>query len=113
MVLALQEKDKTMATNEIQIIRLTSGETIIGKVIKDTPNFLTVVKPALVFTQQGQNGQQQVGLAPLAPFCKTEEINLYKSSIQFNELGDPQIVSNYIKATTNLDIPATPGLITG
>ena len=100
-------------SEEIKIIRLTSGETVIGKVTKDNLTGLTVVKPAIVFTQQGPNGNQQVGLAPLAPFCKKEEITLYKSAIQFAEPADPQIVSNYIKATTNLDIPPQSGLITG
>lgn len=103
-----------MATNEIQVIRFNSGETVIGRVTKETPEKLTVQKPALIFTQSDpKTGRQQVGLAPLAPFCKKETVDLYKASIQFHEEADPQIVANYIQATSNLDIPSTPGLITG
>ena len=97
----------------IQIIRLTSGETIVGKVSEVGIQHITVEKPAIIFTQQGQNGNQQIALAPLAPFCKTETIELYKSSIQFHSEAEPQIVQNYIKATTNLDVPASSGLILG
>ena len=101
-----------MAKDEIQIIRTFAGEVIIGKVTSDTKDKLTVAKPAIIYQQNGPNGPQ-VGLAPLAPFNKNETVALNKDGILFNELAAPEMVQNYIKATTNLDIPAASKLILG
>ena len=110
MVLVPQERHKM--ANDISILRFTSGETVIGKVTKQTETHITMVKPALVFTQRDPaTGNQQVGLAPLAPFSKGEKVDILLSSCQFCSEASNQLVDNYIKATTNIDVVRGPGLI--
>jgi len=100
-------------SNDIKISRMTSGETIMGRVVSETETTITFSKPALVFTQVNRDTQQQeVGIAPFAPFAQDEKVPVYKSSLQYAPVVvNKQLIANYIKATTNLDIPSKPGII--
>jgi hypothetical protein len=99
--------------NDIYIGRLNTGETIMGRVSKTGDDSITMNKPALIFTQRDPaTGNQQVAIAPFAPFIQGEKIEMFLAAFQYKPaLASQQLITQYIKATTNLEMPAGPGLI--
>ena len=72
--------------SNIQIIKLTSGEDLIGEVGDtevDGKAFLTIDKPALIMMmpKPGSDTEFGVGLAPYAPFAKEQKVPIFPTHI--------------------------------
>ena len=72
--------------SNIQIIKLTTGEDLIGEVGNtevDGKAFLTIDKPALIMKmpKPGSDTEFGVGLAPYAPFAKGHVVPIFPAHI--------------------------------
>ena len=71
----------------VQIIKLTSGEDIMGEVSDteiDGKAFLLVDKPAVILMMPKPGGDENefgVGLAPYAPFAKQHKVPIFPNHI--------------------------------
>ena len=108
--------------NEIYIFRLSSGDTLIGKVVDnladDEADVVRLNKPGIVFTQTNtdpktQKPTQQVGIAPYSPFTKGDTVGFYRHSFHcVPEICGAEVLrENYKAATTNIITPNKAGLI--
>ena len=73
-------------SKNIQIIKLTTGEDLIGEVGDtevDGKAFLTIDKPALIMMmpKPGSDTEFGVGLAPYAPFAKGHVVPIFPAHI--------------------------------
>ena len=55
--------------SEVKILRLTSGEELIGKVEKTDDDSYIIKKPAIILPV----GEGRVGLAPYLPYCEVDD----------------------------------------
>ena len=74
-----------MATN-IQIVKLTTGEDLIGDVSEDKIDdrgFLVIDKPAIIMImpKPGSDTDFGVGLAPYAPFSKEHKVPIFPQHV--------------------------------
>lgn len=96
-------------TNKVVAIRTISGEEIIGKLVEETADSLTLAKPILVQLQMMQQGGAAISFAPFS-LARDDASNatFYRAALLTHpaEARD-DIRANYIKATTGLDIPTT------
>ena len=72
--------------SNIQIIKLTTGEDLIGGVSDteiDGKVFLVIDKPALIMMmpKPGNENEFGVGLAPYAPFAKAHKVPVFPAHI--------------------------------
>lgn len=101
--------------NDIKLIKMTSGEHVLAKIIAENEHTIRLKRPALVFMQEipGPGGQNkvEVHLSPFAPFSQKDEIDIERGAIQYISWANSNIVTQYTKATTGIEIPESPGLI--
>ena len=97
--------------NEVVAIRTTSGEEIIGKLVEETEQALTLSKPILVQLQMMQQGGAAISFGPFSlARDDSGEFTFYRSSLLTAPAkARDDIRANYIKAVTGLDIPTSGG----
>ena len=87
-------------TNDTVTIKLSSGEELVGRFVKENNETLTVKKPlAIMATQQG------LGLGPYAfTVNQDSEINLNKAVIVFVAKTETEMAKQYVTSTTGIHI---------
>ena len=65
--------------SEIKILRMTSGEEILGKASEKMEGGWTVKKPAILIP----HGQGQLALAPWMPYADTSSFDVPASEVSF------------------------------
>tara|TARA_X000000368_G_scaffold110881_1_gene86284 strand:- start:3169 stop:3519 length:351 start_codon:yes stop_codon:yes gene_type:complete len=88
--------------SNIQIVKLTTGEDIIGDVTEseiDGRGFLVIEKPAIIMMmpKPGSETEFGVGLAPYAPFAKDAKVPVFPAHVV--SLYDPskEMLNSYNK----------------
>lgn len=104
--------DKKDLVGGVAALRLTTGEEIVGKVVEQTAHAISVTKPVLLQMQMVSQTQAGIGFAPF--MVGVDEDNVFV--IPLDKLvvapmrARKDIVANYTKATTGLQIPGA-GLV--
>jgi len=63
----------------IQLVRLTTGEEILCKIVNDTTTLITVTDPVqLIPTQEGT-----IAFAPYMPYCEIDKLHIKVEHIMF------------------------------
>lgn len=96
-----------ISENSVVSFKLVTGETLIAKFIRRTPELLIITRPVVANTVPTDQGY---GIA-YSPFCATvEEDQEFRipSSAMLVEPMYPrdELKASYIKMTTGLDLPA-------
>ena len=81
----------------IKLIRMRSGEDVVGEVTKENEEFLDIKDPAALMPMSGgaNNAPLQMGMVPWQPFSKSKEFTIPRNWIV--TISDPSddIVDNY------------------
>lgn len=87
-------------SNDTITIKLTSGEEIVGRFVKEDDKKLTIKKPlTLMATQQG------FGLGPYAiTISPDSEIALNKTAIVFSVKTETEMAKQYMTSTTGIQL---------
>ena len=96
----------------IKILRLITGEDIIGNIIDETGENIQILKPFAILPMQATPGKPvQLVLTPWQPYTEDKEIRLNKSKVSTMTNPKSDIVKSYESQTSEI-ISASPGLIT-
>ena len=93
-----------MAT-EVRIVRLITGEELIGTVLADTESGVILQYPlALAMQQDQQTGQARLIFAPFMPYSNAgEEITIPRASLLLEPIApSPQIANDYGQVTAQI-----------
>ena len=90
--------------NDIQIVRLSTGEEVVAKV-KYEKGFYTLTDGILLVPA----GEGKIGMVPFVPYATREPIVINENSVMF--LAEPmdELKKQVIEATTGLIMPGGPG----
>lgn len=109
----LMDKEEDFKENRVYSIKMVSGEELVAKVVKVTPEMITVSKPTVL--AMGDNGMV------LAPYMLTMHENDFINTSKVARIprasimmyGSPRedLETSYIKTTTGVDVAATPKII--
>ena len=94
--------------SNIQIVKLTTGEDLIGDVTEseiDGRGFLVIDKPAIIMMmpKPGSDTDFGVGLAPYAPFSKEHKVPVFPQHVV--SIYDPGTVSyTHLTLPTKLEV---------
>ena len=91
----------------IKLIRMRSGEDVVGEVSKENEEFIDVKEPAALMPMSGgANKTVQMGMVPWQPFSKSKEFTIPRNWIV--TISDPSedIEDNYRRAYgSGIDMP--------
>jgi hypothetical protein len=100
----------------INLLRLTTGESLIGEIQEHDDGSVTIDKPAMIQLQMVEPGRLGVGMIPYQPWCLTGKITFWKSAL----LGpcsdvDEHTANSYNKQfnPSGIITPESSGLILG
>ena len=91
----------------IKLIRMKSGEDVVGEITKENEEFIDVKEPAaLVPMTGGDNKTVQMGMVPWQPFSKSKEFTIPRDWIV--TISDPSEITedNYRRVYgSGIDMP--------
>ena len=82
----------------VKLLRLKSGEDIVGEVVRENEELITISNPAIlmpVSQSPGRQDQIQIGLAPWIPFSEEKEFKLPRDWVLLITIPAQNIVNNY------------------
>ena len=82
----------------VKLLRLKSGENIVGEVIKENQEIIIISNPAMLMPVShtpGRQDQIQIGLAPWIPFSVEKEFKLPRDWVLLTTEPAQDIVNNY------------------
>ena len=82
----------------VKLLRLKSGEDIVGEVIKENQELIIISNPAMLMPVShtpGRQDQIQIGLAPWIPFSVEKEFKLPRDWVLLTTTPAQDIVNNY------------------
>lgn len=86
--------------SNVKFFRLTSGEEIIAKVLDDKHGW-TIEDPVLLVPME----RGKLGFMPWLMYTETDGMTLPTSFVHLVLSPKPEMVNNYIEATSNLVVP--------
>lgn len=97
----------------IKIIRLATGEEIIGEVMKETDKVLSVKNPVriLVIPTADQNNPK-VGFGPFTQWTEEKELTLNRQHVTFMATPINEFVNQYTAMFGGLVVPPASKIIT-
>ena len=97
--------------SEVKILRLTTGEDIIAKVIDRSVETTKLNKPFVIIPhQQGPGKPVQLMMTLYSPYSKSDDIEIQTQSIISSVEPKEEILKSYKQNTSS--ILTAPGLIT-
>ena len=85
-----------MTVGMIKLLRLKSGEDIVGDIIGENSEFLIVKNPAMLMpVGDGRGGSVQIGLTPWMPFSEAKDFEVPRDWVLITTEPAQDIVNNY------------------
>ena len=99
--------------NNIKMVKLISGEEILGNIVPDGSGGVNVQKPMVLGMMPSPNpgGQPQLGLGEYLPLSDETGVRFKNEHVLFIYTPKQQIVNAYRASTSNLALPQSSGLI--
>lgn len=92
--------------NDVKIMRLSTGEDVIGKVVTDTPETITISKAFVIIPRQAAPGQPiQLMLTPYMPYSADDEILINHDKIVTLVKPKDDILKSYQANTSRILTP--------
>ena len=89
---------------DIQIVRLSTGEEVVAKVVYDK-GFYTLTDAILLVPA----GEGKIGMVPFVPYATREPVVIGEAHVMFTVEPAPELKKQVIEATTGLIMPGGPG----
>jgi hypothetical protein len=87
--------------SNVKLIRLTSGEEVIAKVIAETKEGVQVENPAILLPA----GQGRLALVPWLPYAEAEKFLIPEKIVGFMVTPKSDLVNEYTTMTSGLLLP--------
>ena len=99
----------------IKLIKMRSGEDIVGEVSNENTEYLKVSTPVVLMLQQNSvDSKVQMGMAPWQPFSRDKEFEIPRSWIVTISNPAEDIANGYRKMYgSGIEIPNTAQLLVG
>jgi len=100
----------------IQVLKLVTGEEVLGELVTDTSTVYTLKNPVGIAVVRGQNGQPNVGFAPFPLHSeqkKDSTIDIPKSSVVYSYVPAEDFLTNYNQLFGSGIVLPSKQLITG
>ena len=97
----------------VKALKLVTSEEVVGEVVYETEEFVTLKNVVVVAIQPGPDGRAALGFLPFMPYLGKEvKIKFEKAKILVNEVVDDQMANQYNSVFGGIVVPPKT-LITG
>lgn len=97
----------------VKALKLVTSEEVVGEVVYETEEFVTLKNAVVVAIQPGPDGRAALGFLPFMPYLGKEvNIKFEKAKILVNEVVDDQMANQYNSVFGGIVVPPKT-LITG
>jgi hypothetical protein len=97
--------------SDVKILRLSTGEDIIAKVVDSNPEFTKLNKPFVIIPhQQGPGKPVQLMMTLYSPYSKSDDVEIKTQSVISSVDPKDEILKSYKQNTSSIFTPS--GLIT-
>lgn len=79
----------------VKIVKLVTGEEIIGEEIQSDSEGIVVKNPAVILMRQTPDGKFSIALAPYMAYAEFGRVFLYKNAVAADCEPDVQMVNEY------------------
>jgi len=98
--------------SDVKILRMTTGEDVIAKIVQDGPEFITISKAFVIIPRQSAPGQPvQLMMSLYMPYTEEHTIVVGKDKIVTMVPPKKDILDSYTQNTSSILTP-NKGLIT-
>lgn len=80
--------------SELRILKLISGEEVVGEIIQDTADSVTIQDPCTLGIMQSQTGPR-LNMMPMLLFSEQKKVQLQKSHILYTVTVAQEIQNKY------------------
>jgi hypothetical protein len=87
----------------VKLIRLTSGEEVIAKIVEETNGGYQVKNPTILLPA----GQGRIALVPWLPYSESENMFIPEKIIGFVVVPKDELIKEYTSMTSGLILPST------
>jgi hypothetical protein len=81
--------------DELRILKLVTGEEIVGKITKHLGTLITIENPCLLGIAMGPGGKASLQMQPMLIFSEEKVVELQLSHIIYNVSVAPEIKNKY------------------
>ena len=91
--------------SDVQIVRLSTGEEVVAKVVYDK-GFYTLTDGILLVPA----GEGKIGMVPFVPYAERKPISIAENHVMFVAEPMDELKRQVIEATSGIVMPDTGGL---
>ena len=81
--------------SELRILKLISGEEVVGEITADTSDSVTIKNPCTLGIMQTQTGQPRLNMMPMLLFSEQEKVQLQRAHILYAVSVAQEIENKY------------------
>ena len=95
----------------IKLIRFVTGEEIVGEILAEDANHITVENPCAISLTMDSGGKPNLSMQPWSIFTTEKALNIVRNHVMFIASIDPKIEMKYNEIFGKIIVPSQ-GIIT-
>ena len=81
--------------NELRILKLSTGEEIVGNIIERNGIAIAIENPCLLAIAMGPNGKASLQMQPMLIFSEQKKVDINRANIIYDVSVAPEIENKY------------------
>ena len=97
----------------LRILKLTTGEELVGDIVEETPEKYRVENPCVLGIAMGPNGKASLQMQPMLIFSEQKKVDILRANIIYDVSVAPEIENKYNEIYgSGIVLPPSQGIIT-
>ena len=80
---------------EIRILKLSTGEEIVGNIAERIGDFISIENPCVLGIAMGPNGKASLQMQPMLIFSEQKKVDILRANIIYDVSVAPEIQNKY------------------
>ena len=99
--------------NNLRILKLLTGEEIVGNITERIGDFISIENPCVLGIAMGPNGKASLQMQPMLIFSEQKKVDILRANIIYDVTVAPEIENKYNEIYgSGIVLPKKQGIIT-
>ena len=81
--------------NELRILKLSTGEEIVGKITERSADLISIENPCVLAIAMAPNGKASLQMQPMLIFSEQKKVDILRANIIYDVSVAPEIENKY------------------
>ena len=96
----------------LRILKLTTGEELVGDIVEETPEKYRVENPCVLGIAMGPNGKASLQMQPMLIFSEQKKVDINRANVIYDVTVAPEIENKYNEIYgSGIVLPKKQGII--